>query len=171
MTDKERFEKLAYNVGISLEGEKVMVSSEHYDFLYNYAVQQTERVEELEKINIDAIIQIDVTQRRNERLEKRVQELETTVDFYQSALKDADRRVQELEEENCNLKESAYKMQMNFIDANKHRNIYKEQNKRYRKAIENIKKYNQKALKVDDYTKSEALLDISLEIMKLEGEE
>ena len=35
---------------------------------------------------------------------ERVNELETTVDFYQSALRDADRRVQELEEENVILK-------------------------------------------------------------------
>src|SRR5690554_5042411 len=35
---------------------------------------------------------------------ERVNELETTVDFYQNALRDADRRVQELEEENVILK-------------------------------------------------------------------
>lgn len=48
MTDKERFEELAYNVGISLDGEKALMSSDDYDFLYNYALEQAERVELLE---------------------------------------------------------------------------------------------------------------------------
>ena len=39
-------------------------------------------------------------------LEERVNELETTVDFYQSALRDADRRVQELEKEIGDLDEN-----------------------------------------------------------------
>ena len=45
---KERFEELAYNVGISLDGEKALMSSDDYDFLYNYALQQAERVQKLE---------------------------------------------------------------------------------------------------------------------------
>jgi len=49
-------------------------------------------------------------------------------------------RVQELEEKYYNLKESAYETQMDFLDANKYRNIYKEQNKRYREALEEIMK-------------------------------
>ena len=48
---KERLEEIAYNVGVSLDGEKALMSSDDYDFLYNYAIQQTERVEELEKQN------------------------------------------------------------------------------------------------------------------------
>src|SRR5690625_1526058 len=49
-------------------------------------------------------------------------------------------RVQAMEEKYYNLKESAYETQMDFIDANKYRNIYKEQNKRYREALEEIMK-------------------------------
>lgn len=45
---KERLEEIAYNVGISLDGEKALMSSDDYDFLYNYALQQAERVNELE---------------------------------------------------------------------------------------------------------------------------
>ncbi|HSH26063.1 MAG TPA: hypothetical protein VLA13_11105 [Massilibacterium sp.] len=82
---KERLEDIVYNVGVSLDGEKAIVSGEHYDFLYNYAIQQTERVEELEEINTDAITQIDVMQKRNERLEKRVQELEGGLAYYKMA--------------------------------------------------------------------------------------
>ena len=48
---KERLEELAYNVGISLDGEKALMSSDDYDFLYNYALEQAERVEKLEKEN------------------------------------------------------------------------------------------------------------------------
>src|SRR5690625_2200974 len=62
---------------------------------------------------------------------ERVQELETTVDFYQSALRDADRRVQELE---------------NHIDHLYDNNVHlkgdyrlQEQNKQYREALEKIK--------------------------------
>src|SRR5690625_4097745 len=45
---KERLEEIAYNVGISLDGEKALMSSDDYDFLYNYALEQAERVQELE---------------------------------------------------------------------------------------------------------------------------
>ena len=45
---KERLEEIAYNVGVSLDGEKAIMSSDDYDFLYNYALQQAERVQELE---------------------------------------------------------------------------------------------------------------------------
>ena len=58
----------------------------------------------------------------NIALNKRVQELETTVDFYQSALRDADRRVQELE--------SRIADDEHFVAE------ILEQNKRYREAIE-----------------------------------
>lgn len=50
MTDKERLQEIAYNVGVSLDGEKAIMSSDDYDFLYNYALQQTERVRELEEL-------------------------------------------------------------------------------------------------------------------------
>jgi len=46
------------------------------DWLLNYAKEQTKRVQELEEVRSDAIDQIDVAQRRNERLEQRVEELE-----------------------------------------------------------------------------------------------
>ena len=49
MTDKERLEEIAYNVGVSLDGEKALMSSDDYDFLYNYALEQAERVQELER--------------------------------------------------------------------------------------------------------------------------
>ena len=45
---KERLEEIAYNVGVSIDGEKALMSSDDYDFLYNYAREQSERVEELE---------------------------------------------------------------------------------------------------------------------------
>ena len=48
---KERLEEIAYNVGISLDGDKALMSSDDYDFLYNYALEQAERVEKLEKEN------------------------------------------------------------------------------------------------------------------------
>src|SRR5690625_5176938 len=64
---------------------------------------------------------------------ERVQELETAVDFYQSALRDADRRVQELE---------------NHIDHIYDNNVHlkgdyrlQEQNKRYRETIEEAIEY------------------------------
>ena len=79
---KERLEEIVYNVGVSLDGEKVIVSGEHYDFLYNYAIQQTERVEELEEINTDAITQIDVMQKRNERLERQNKRYREALEFY-----------------------------------------------------------------------------------------
>jgi|SRR5690625_797533 len=45
---KERLEEIAYNVGVSIDGEKALMSSDDYDFLYNYAKEQAERVQELE---------------------------------------------------------------------------------------------------------------------------
>ena len=45
----ERLEEIAYNVGVSLDGEKAIMSSDDYDFLYSYALQQAERVQELEQ--------------------------------------------------------------------------------------------------------------------------
>ena len=50
----------------------------------------------------------------------------------------------------------------------KRKSNLEKQNKRYREEIEKIKDYNRKALKVGRYTENEALLDISLEIRKLE---
>mgnify|MGYP001268909026 CR=1 FL=1 len=47
---KERLKDIAYNVGISADGEKALMSSDDYDFLYNYALEQAERVQELEDI-------------------------------------------------------------------------------------------------------------------------
>jgi len=47
---KERLEEIAYNVGISLDGEKALMSSDDYDFLYNYAKEQAERVLELNNL-------------------------------------------------------------------------------------------------------------------------
>jgi len=47
---KERLKDIAYNVGISADGEKALMSSDDYDFLYNYAKEQAERVQELEDI-------------------------------------------------------------------------------------------------------------------------
>ena len=44
----KRLEEIAYNVGISIDGEKALMSSDDYDFLYSYAEKQAERAQELE---------------------------------------------------------------------------------------------------------------------------
>lgn len=49
-----------------------------------WLIKQVERVKKLEEIKSDAINQIDATQRRNKRLEKRVQELEEGMERFQS---------------------------------------------------------------------------------------
>ncbi len=59
------------------------------------------------------------------------------------ALQYQQKQMQELEEKYYNLKESAYETQMDFLDANKYRNIYKEQNERFREALEKIKQDGQ----------------------------
>src|SRR5690625_4528137 len=66
------------------------------------------------------------------------QSLETTVDFYQSALRDADRRVQELEQELhfCQVT----KLSMDSVE--KYTEDLKKQNKRYREALEFYAKEN-----------------------------
>ena len=46
----ERLEEIAYHVAPTSDGNVVM-SGEDYVFLYEYAVEQTERVEELEEEN------------------------------------------------------------------------------------------------------------------------
>lgn len=69
---------------------------------------------------------------------KQVSALETTIDFYQSALRDADRRVQELE----NFKresERLYKYaHLNAKVSLEEKRRLEKQNKRYREAIERI---------------------------------
>src|SRR5699024_5715433 len=54
----------------------VMSFEDETDDALEWAIEQTKRVQKLEEIRSDAIDQIDVTQRRNERLEQLVQELE-----------------------------------------------------------------------------------------------
>src|SRR5690625_727882 len=49
---KKKLEEIAYNVGISIDGEKALMSSDDYDFLYNYAKEQAERVQELKRFSI-----------------------------------------------------------------------------------------------------------------------
>jgi len=80
--------------------------------LADYAREKAERVQKLEEIKSEAIKQLDVAQRRNERLEK---------------------RAQELEEDNENLQT------LSNINRKEHMRIH-EQNKRYREAIENVLK-------------------------------
>ena len=60
---------------------------------------------------------------------KQVSALETTIDFYQSALRDADRRVQELEV-------WRNEVTQNVVERNSEYEKCREQNKRYREAIE-----------------------------------
>ena len=96
-------------------------------------------IEHLNGIDIIAVAKEDIVWLIQQS--KRVQKLETTVDFYQSALRDADRRVQELEEEVFELKvrlEGAHK----YNDAMKViADDYEKQNKRYREALEEIRNY------------------------------
>src|SRR5690625_8036278 len=49
---KKKLEEIAYNVGISIDGDKALMSSDDYDFLYRYALEQAERVQELKRFSI-----------------------------------------------------------------------------------------------------------------------
>ena len=70
----ERIEHSAERTALLTKPPQPLVTISDSDF--EWLIEQVERLQELEEIKSDAIKQIDVTQRRNERLEERVQELE-----------------------------------------------------------------------------------------------
>ena len=86
----------------------------HLDDDIEFLIEQAEQVQKLKEIKNNAINQIDVTQERNKRLEKRVQELEEKRERYQSGRNVA----------------VATKMKMDDLE---------EQNKRYRETIKSVR--------------------------------
>lgn len=92
---------------------------------------------------------------------ERVQELETTVDFYQNALRDADRRVQELEKDIKEweiVNESWEEINTQIV----------EQNKRYREALEEISNADWNSEGLDAERELDKVTDVA--IKALEGE-
>ena len=81
MTDKERIKIICNDARALTDNDNKMIrchiNIKHFDWL----IEQSEQVQKLKEIKNNAINQIDVTQERNKRLEKRVQELEDVLNI------------------------------------------------------------------------------------------
>ena len=103
---KERLKDIAYNVGISADGEKALMSSDDYDFLYNYAKEQAERVEELEEDLLELV--------------KQNKELRKSIAFYSSESYNAhlERLLDRSEQQNKRYKQALERILENWKTSN-----------------------------------------------------
>lgn len=123
-----------------------------------------EWLEEMERMKLHAIEHDDIAMLKIIEQAEQRQALETTVDFYQSALRDADRRVQELEK-----RLKIYQKRSWFEDYEK----VAKQNKRYRATINAMQQILKDAIHSLDVGEKVQGLEYGVQMANeaLEGEE